>query len=318
MSSLQSDSGEPVSFAPRRALEADAASPPMRRMSSVPRWRRICTGAAIESEGTDAKAARRAAEIEAALKRLKRLSEKMMQLARAEGGRMRTGGSDIRSSSGSRGDFERPPRPAPQPKLPEDPLSDIDPDAFAILCRNLIENALKHGAAGTPVEVRLDSVGTFRVVNGGPQFRPRRSAADRPFRAWGDRNRGQRPWPVDRQGHRGRRGGGALPQTSPATGAPERFRGGCSATLGNLTTEARSCDPQGTTAPPPARPRRAGELHHQVGRGLFSPTIECFLPNEIHGSHQACFGPLKPHLTRRRDRPRFERIRRRDGPLPTA
>jgi two-component system OmpR family sensor kinase len=33
--------------------------------------------------------------------------------------------------------------------------STIDPDAFAILLRNLIENALKYGAADQPVEVSL-------------------------------------------------------------------------------------------------------------------------------------------------------------------
>lgn len=54
-------------------------------------------------------------------------------------------------------------------EVPVDPvLSDIDPDAFAILSRNLIENALKHGADKTPVRVILTDDGLFRVINDGP------------------------------------------------------------------------------------------------------------------------------------------------------
>jgi two-component system OmpR family sensor kinase len=44
----------------------------------------------------------------------------------------------------------------------------IDPDAFGILLRNLIENALKYGAADQPVEVSLTDQALLRVVNGGP------------------------------------------------------------------------------------------------------------------------------------------------------
>ena len=44
----------------------------------------------------------------------------------------------------------------------------VDPDALAILMRNLIENALKHGAANQPVEVHLTIEGVLRVINAGP------------------------------------------------------------------------------------------------------------------------------------------------------
>ncbi len=44
----------------------------------------------------------------------------------------------------------------------------IDPDALAILVRNLIDNALKHGAADQPVEVRLGDDGQLSVINAGP------------------------------------------------------------------------------------------------------------------------------------------------------
>ena len=121
----------------------------------------------LQTETKDPEAARRGAEIEVALKRLTRLSEKMMQLARAEGGRLRTGEvRDMRpvlrlvvddfARAGDRIDLV----------LAEAPVrSDIDADIFGILCRNLIENALKHGTAGARVGVTLTTAGVLRVVN---------------------------------------------------------------------------------------------------------------------------------------------------------
>jgi two-component system OmpR family sensor kinase len=53
--------------------------------------------------------------------------------------------------------------------LPETPvMSDLDPDAFGILCRNLVENAVRHGAQTSPVEVMLTSDGQLIVANDGP------------------------------------------------------------------------------------------------------------------------------------------------------
>jgi len=125
----------------------------------------------LMAETSDTIAAGRAAEIEVALKRLTRLSEKLMQLARAEGGRLRRDTvSDLRPVLEMvLADFDRAAGPARiQRTLPTNPvLSDLDPDAFAIIVRNLIENALRHGRDGTPVQVAL-SGDTFRVVNDGP------------------------------------------------------------------------------------------------------------------------------------------------------
>jgi two-component system OmpR family sensor kinase len=121
----------------------------------------------LQSETRDPEAARRGAEIEAALKRLTRLSEKMMQLARAEGGRLRTDEVlDLRPIVRLVvQDFARV-TDRIDLALPEGPvLSDIDLDIFGILCRNLIENALKHGTAGTRVGVALSAAGVLRVVN---------------------------------------------------------------------------------------------------------------------------------------------------------
>ncbi|SIR33207.1 MULTISPECIES: ATP-binding protein [Paracoccus] len=118
----------------------------------------------------------RAAEIEATLKRLTRLSERLLQFARAEGGRLRLETStdmrtvarviveDIGRTDGpGRIVFSLAERPV---------MSDLDPDAFAILCRNLIENALRHGDPAAPVEVTLSPDGTLTVANDGPSLPP--------------------------------------------------------------------------------------------------------------------------------------------------
>ena len=126
---------------------------------------------------TDEGAARdRHRDIEAALKRLARLSEKLMQLARAEGGRLRAERAmdiapvlgmvvdELRGGGGPAGSRSGIPDGAI--------LSDMDPDAFAILARNLIENALDHGASDEPVRVALTRDGVLRVTNGGPSVPP--------------------------------------------------------------------------------------------------------------------------------------------------
>ena len=130
----------------------------------------------IRIETADPQAARRAGEIETTLKRLSGLAEKLLQMARAEGGRvtgrahtelapiLRLVAADfIRSGAEGRIRLELPDRAV---------TSTIDPDAFAILCRNLIENALRHGAADQPVEAALTPEGCLRVRNGGGVVAP--------------------------------------------------------------------------------------------------------------------------------------------------
>ena len=51
-------------------------------------------------------------------------------------------------------------------------MSRIDPDALAIVARNLIENALKHGARGEKVKVTLSAGRVLSVVNEGPVTPP--------------------------------------------------------------------------------------------------------------------------------------------------
>ena len=126
----------------------------------------------LRSETQDPAAEARAAEIEATLKRLTRLSERLLQFARAEGGRLRMDRSvDLRAVARFVvGDIARTVAPGRiAHTLPETPvMSDLDPDAFGILCRNLLENALRHGAEGAPVEVTLSSAGVLIVANDGP------------------------------------------------------------------------------------------------------------------------------------------------------
>lgn len=126
----------------------------------------------LQAETNDPAAKVRAADIEATLKRLTRFSERLMQLARAEGGRLRLDhASDLRlvarilTDELSRMLHAR----RIELELPAEPvMSDLDQDVFAILYRNLVENALRHGTGGTPIHVSLACNGTLTVANDGP------------------------------------------------------------------------------------------------------------------------------------------------------
>lgn len=130
----------------------------------------------LRLETGDPAAAARAAEIEATLKRLTRLSERLMQLARAEGGRLRLGtaGDLVPVARLVAEDLARSAGPGRIVlHLPKTPLPcDLDPDAFGIVLRNLIDNALRHGAPDRPIEVSLEAGGLLRVANDGPALPP--------------------------------------------------------------------------------------------------------------------------------------------------
>ena len=122
----------------------------------------------LRVETKDVLAARRAREIEVTLKRMTRLAERLMQLARAEGGRLRLDQpSDLRQVLGFVVEDARRGAAADlRLTMPEGPVvSDLDPDIFGILCRNLIENALRHGTPGAEVVVELDGSVRVRVEN---------------------------------------------------------------------------------------------------------------------------------------------------------
>ncbi|MES2667081.1 MAG: ATP-binding protein [Pseudomonadota bacterium] len=118
----------------------------------------------------------RAGRVEEALHRLARLSEKLMQLARAEGaGVLMAKAQDMRPVVlAVAEDFRRGGLGARLSVRVPDSGADsrMDPDACAILLRNLIENAARHGAAGQPVVVTLAENGAFWVVNDGPVLPP--------------------------------------------------------------------------------------------------------------------------------------------------
>ena len=125
----------------------------------------------LQSETEDQRAQARAADIELTLKRLAGLSERLMQLARAEGGRLRLEQiSDLRLVAEIlTEDFRRlVGRSGVLMDLPTSPvMSDLDPDVFAIIYRNLVENALRHGTGDEAVKVSLMSDGLLRVTNDG-------------------------------------------------------------------------------------------------------------------------------------------------------
>jgi two-component system OmpR family sensor kinase len=124
------------------------------------------------AEASDPLLKDRARQIQNSLRSLARITEKLMQLAKAEGGGVLSEtehdlvpivslvvGELRRATDGSRLRLLLPKRPL---------LSELDADAFAILVRNLVENAVRHGAASEPVTISLSEQGELSVSNGGP------------------------------------------------------------------------------------------------------------------------------------------------------
>jgi two-component system OmpR family sensor kinase len=119
------------------------------------------------------------AEIEEALRSLSVLSRKLLELAKAEGGGALSQNQHdlVPVLAMIVHDFKVQTPERIVQSLPEHEVNSfLDPDAFAILVRNLIENALKHGAHDQPVEVSLTDNGTLRVSNGGDVVPPEQLA----------------------------------------------------------------------------------------------------------------------------------------------
>ena len=134
----------------------------------------------LRQQATDPDTRRRADEVEQTLKRLTRLSERLMQLARAEGARLVADRpTDLCAilSLVAR-DFDHGPDSGRVTlSIPDAAvMSQIDPDAVAIVARNLIENALRHGKAG-PVQVQMGIDGTLTVDNASPVIPPEQLAS---------------------------------------------------------------------------------------------------------------------------------------------
>jgi two-component system OmpR family sensor kinase len=116
----------------------------------------------------------RVAEIEMALRRLADLTAKLLQLSRADAGlgqlHERQNLTPVLQAVVS--DFTRR---ATEPltvniddRLHQDLMVQMDPDAFGIALRNLIENAARHGAADSPIDIVIGDDWTIAVANRGP------------------------------------------------------------------------------------------------------------------------------------------------------
>ena len=114
----------------------------------------------------------RALGIASSLRRLSDLSEKLMQLAKAEGGGL------LSREQHDLAELLRVVVEELQQSLATDRINlalpeggacmcALDPDAFAILVRNLLENAFKHGSDRQTIEVSLSAGGLLRIVNAG-------------------------------------------------------------------------------------------------------------------------------------------------------
>jgi two-component system OmpR family sensor kinase len=131
------------------------------------------------AELTDGKDRRRARDVEATLKRVSGLTEKVLQLSRADAGvgardrdvdlvpvlDLLVDDCDKHVLEHGRIHYEKPDSSFSLVRR-------VDVDAFAIVVRNLIDNALKHGVDGAAVEVIAASDGTIRIINECPTVSP--------------------------------------------------------------------------------------------------------------------------------------------------
>ncbi len=117
---------------------------------------------------------KRAREIEGSLTNLSRLTEKLLQMARADAG---IGLSDTETDLVPvvrlvADEFQRTREYSGRLTVDAPPtfsmVRRIDVDAFGIVLRNLIENALIHGSDDRPVTIALSDPGTVTVTNAGP------------------------------------------------------------------------------------------------------------------------------------------------------
>lgn len=115
----------------------------------------------------------RAADVETALLRLARLTEKLLQLAKADGGNLRHEAEHDLGAMVPLALADCPGAERVTLLMPDQPvMTNVDLDVIAIALRNLVENALKHGPPDQPVRVVLGDDGGLTVSNGGPAIAP--------------------------------------------------------------------------------------------------------------------------------------------------
>jgi two-component system OmpR family sensor kinase len=119
----------------------------------------------------------RARKIEQELGRIARISEKLLELARAEGGGVLSAElHDLVPILNAVVDevvpVTGPDRARWSISLPPHLSCHLDPDAFGLLVRNLLQNAVVHGAPTQGVTLALTQSGVLSVANGGPVIAP--------------------------------------------------------------------------------------------------------------------------------------------------
>ncbi len=136
----------------------------------------------LAAELRGAAQAARVEQIAATLRRLGELVEKLLQLARAESG-IALGGAPVDVMPALRlvvDEYSRRGDLAGRLRFDDGGrqglVARIDIDAFGIVLRNLIENALNHGPKDGAVDIAVDAAGAVHVVNAGPVVPPERLA----------------------------------------------------------------------------------------------------------------------------------------------
>ncbi|AXC48636.1 two-component sensor histidine kinase [Paracoccus suum] len=174
----------------------------------------------LEAEATDPRLARRASTLAAQLRRVGRLAGKLLELARAEGGAAsgpKAAPQDVRQAL----QLVAAEFPTTELALPEKPhLLAVDLDAFAVIARNLIENAVLHGTDPITVVLAGD---TLTVCNGGQVLDPTLlNQLTRRFQRGASRASGSGLGLAIVEGH-ALREGAALTLASPAPGRGDGF-----------------------------------------------------------------------------------------------
>lgn len=129
------------------------------------------------TELSEAPLLERARQIENSLRELARLAEKLLQLAKAEGGglllvqprNLSNVLFHIVDEFKKRPDGDR----LTLDRAEDRPLmSHLDPDAFGILVKNLVENAFNHGDVGAPISISVHGEKRISVINHCPTVPP--------------------------------------------------------------------------------------------------------------------------------------------------
>lgn len=214
----------------RAALEAERAF----AANSAHELRTPVAGAIAQTqqlvaELSDGRARERARRIEKSLSGLAKLTTKLLELSRAEAGigRAERPADLVPVVEMLVNDMQRESegRSAIRFDIPDGTslMRAVDLDAFAIALRNLIENALRHGALDSPVVVSVRPGGIVSVINGGPVVPPAvLSTLSARFRRGGTSVKGAGLGLAIAEGLAGQMGG-RLELLSPACGREDGF-----------------------------------------------------------------------------------------------